>query len=251
MLVSIITPTYNSSKFIKKTAKSVLNQTLADWEWVIVDDCSSDETAELIKEFCKKDDRIKFFSMSKNSGSGPTRNKAIELAIGKYIAFLDSDDLWIPEKLQLQVDFMQKNNYAFSHTSYGFIDKDDNIIKNTFHVSSLPVNYGMLLKRTEISCLTAIYDQEILGKMFMSDHRRKQDYALWLSILKKGYSSYPLDIETAFYRLHGNSATSNKMKLIGKHWVFLNKHEKLNFIKSTYYTLSWGLSGFKKYYMPK
>ena len=251
MLVSIITPTYNSIKYIDRTVLSVLNQTYSDWEWIIVDDLSTDGTREYLSHLQNTDNRIKCFYSEKNQGSGPARNKAIELANGKYIAFLDSDDLWTPEKLQMQVDFMQKNNCAFSHTSYGFIDENDNVIKNTFHVSSMPVNYKMLLKRTEISCLTAIYDQEILGKMFMPDLRKKQDYALWLSILKKGYNSFPLDIETAFYRQHGNSATSNKFKLIIKHWNFLNKNEKLNWFKSLYYTISWGLGGFKKYYMSK
>mgnify|MGYP003663490518 FL=1 len=248
-LVSIITPVYNTKPFLQKTAASVIGQTYANWEWVLVDDLSTDGSIELLQSLSKKDKRIKPHFLTKNQGSGPARNVATKLAQGKYIAFLDSDDIWIKEKLQIQVAFMQKNQYAFSHTSYGFIDAMDAVIKNTYHVSKNPVTYEMLLKRTEISCLTAMYNQEIIGKMYMPDLRRKQDYALWLSILKKGFKSYQLDIETAYYRQHGASATSNKLKLIGKHWVFLYSYEKLNFVKSTYYTLSWGLSGFKKYYM--
>jgi len=249
--VSIVTPTFNSLKYIQKTANSVLNQTFKEWEWIIVDDLSTDGTREYLEDLEKKDSRIKCILKNDNEGSGPSRNKAIELAQNKYIAFLDSDDIWIPEKLALHTDFMEKNDSSLSHTSYGFIDENDNKIKQTFHVSNSPIAYKDLLKRTEISCLTAMYNQEVIGKMYMPDLRRKQDYALWLSILKKGYKSDPLDIETAFYRQHSNSATSNKLNLIIKHIVFLNKYEKLNLIQSLYYTISWGLSGFKKYYMSK
>jgi teichuronic acid biosynthesis glycosyltransferase TuaG len=249
--VSIVTPTYNSIKFIERTVQSVLNQTFKDWEWIIVDDLSTDGTREYLTELQNRDPRIKCVLKEVNEGSGPTRNKAIELASYKYIAFLDSDDIWIPEKLALHVNFMEKNKSAFSHTSYGFIDENDKIIKQTFHVSDVPVYYEDLLKRTEISCLTAMYNQDVLGKMYMPDLRRKQDYALWLSILKKGFHSDPLDIETAFYRQHNSSATSNKIKLILKHIEFLRKNEELNIFKSLYYTFHWGFGGLRKYYLVK
>ena len=251
MKVSIITPTYNSEKFIERTAKSVLNQTFIDWEWIIVDDMSNDNTKEILNKLKKQDKRIKCYFSEENKGSGPTRNKAIEIASGDYIAFLDSDDLWIPEKLQLHVDFMEKKQSVFSHTSYGFIDENDNRIKNIYHVSNFPITYKDLLKRTEISCLTAMYNQKKIGKFYMPNLRKKQDYALWLSILKKGYVSDPFDFETAFYRQHANSITSNKLNLILKHWKFLHQNENLNYFKSMYYTLYWGLGGFKKYYMSK
>ena len=251
MKVSIVTPTYNSGKFIERTAKSVLNQTFQDWEWILVDDLSKDDTKDILKKLEKEDSRIKCYFSETNQGSGPTRNKAIEIANGEYIAFLDSDDIWIPEKLQLHVDFMEKKESVFSHTSYGFIDENDTTIKKTYHVSNFPIKYKDLLKRTEISCLTAMYNQKKIGKFYMPDLRKKQDYALWLSILKKGHVSDPLDVETAFYRQHINSATSNKLYLILKHWKFLNQNEKLNWFQSLYYTISWGLGGFKKYYMSK
>jgi teichuronic acid biosynthesis glycosyltransferase TuaG len=251
MKVSIITPTYNSEKHLERTAKSVLNQTFQDWEWVLVDDLSQDGTRKILSNLQKQDSRIKVFLSDKNQGSGPARNRAIELAQGEYLAFLDSDDIWIPKKLEIHIAFMEEKGSVFSHTSYGFIDENDNVIKKTFHVSQEPVKYKDLLKRTEISCLTAIYNQKKIGKFFMPDLRRKQDYALWLSILKKGYASDPLDIETAFYRQHGNSATSNKFSLILKHWKFLNKFEKLNWFSSAYYTFHWGFGGLKKYYLSK
>jgi teichuronic acid biosynthesis glycosyltransferase TuaG len=251
MKVSIITPTFNSAKFLEKTADSVFNQTFSDWEWVIVDDLSTDNTREILNKLQNKDSRVKCFLSEQNLGSGPARNKAIENASGEYIAFLDSDDIWIPERLKLHIDFMEQKQSVFSHTSYGFIDEHDKVIKKTFHVSNHPISYVDLLKRTEISCLTAIYNQKKIGKFFMPDLRRKQDYALWLAILKKGYVSDPLDVETAFYRQHSSSATSNKLNLILKHWKFLNQNEKLNWLQSFYYTMSWGLGGFKKYYLAK
>jgi len=194
------------------------------------------------------DDRIKIFFLDKNQGSGPARNKAINEAKGKYIAFLDSDDFWSPEKLKRHVDFMVEKNAVFSHTSYGFTDEQGKVIRETYHVSDIPVTYSMLLKKTEISCLTAMYDQESIGKYFMPDLRRKQDYALWLSILKDGYVSIPLDEELAMYRQVSGSATNNKFKLIIKHLKFLNEVEKLSFFKSLYYSFHWGINGLKKYY---
>ena len=249
MLVSIITPTFNSEHFIEKTANSIVNQTYSDWEWIIVDDLSTDNTVHILKKLEKTDPRIKCFFFTKNQGAGPARNKAIEQAKGKYIAFIDSDDLWTTDKLALQIEFMERNKYAFSHTAYGFIDENDKIIKGTLHVGSTPVTYQMMLKRNHIGCLTAIYDQEILGKVFMPDLRQKQDYACWLSTFKKGVRSYPLDKELALYRIHSKSATNNKFNLIYKHWLLLTQFEKINWVAATYYTFCWGLNGLKKFYL--
>lgn len=246
--VSIVTPVYNASRFLEETAGCVLAQTLQDWEWILVDDQSKDNSREIMERLAKKDDRIKTFFFDKNQGSGPARNKAIQEAQGKYIAFLDSDDFWSPDKLKKHVDFMVEHNAVFSHTSYGFTNEQGEVIRETYHVSDVPVTYSMLLKKTEISCLTAMYDQEIIGKYFMPDLRRKQDYALWLSILKDGHHSIPLDEELAMYRQVSGSATNNKFKLIIKHLKFLMEVEKLSFFKSLYYSFHWGINGLKKYY---
>lgn len=246
--VSIITPVFNSSEFIEETMISVINQSYINWEMIFVDDCSSDNSVEIIKEYQKKDDRFKLFLLDKNSGSGVARNKAILEASGEIIAFLDSDDLWVPEKLEKHVSFMIKHDAAFSHTSYGFIDENGNKIKETYHVSDKPVTYKKLLKRTEISCLTAMYDARKTGKQYMPELMRKQDYGLWLTILKLGFNSIPLKEELAFYRQRKNSATSNKFKLILKHFTFLRKNEQLSVLQSIYYTLYWGVNGVIKYY---
>jgi len=248
-LVSIITPTYNS-KFIVETIESILNQTYSNWELLITDDCSTDKiTWEVINEYSLKDSRIRVFKLEKNSGSGLARNLSIKHAKGKYIAFLDSDDLWIENKLERQISFMIEKDAAFSHTSYSFINEKGDRIKKPFKVGEHPVTYKMLLKRIEIGCLTAMYNTEKVGKMYMPDVRKKQDYGLWLSILKRGFVSLPLNENLSLYRVTKNQTTNNKFKLIFKHYIFLKKIEKLNLVKSLYYTILWAYNGVVKHYI--
>ena len=248
-LVTIVTPIYNSINYIEESIQSVVNQTYENWEMILVDDCSSDGSLELINKIAKTEKRLKIIQNGENQGSGISRNKAIKLAKGKYIAFLDSDDLWHKDKLKIQIDLMEKNNWSFSHTSYGYISEEGKKIKSTFHVSDYPVKYSNLLKRTEISCLTAVYNQKILGKCYMSEHRRKQDYSLWLSILKSGVSSQPIDLELAYYRQRPNSATSKKSSLIFNHVIFLMETQSMNFFQALYYTFYWMINGFIRYFV--
>lgn len=249
--VSIITPVYNSDFFLREAIESVLNQTYQNWEHIIVDDMSKDSSPDIIREYAGKDKRITPIFLDKNVGAGPARNKAIEASSGQIIAFLDSDDIWLKEKLETHVDFMSKTNAAFSHTSYGFINEEGEIINKTFHVSNKPIKYKDLLKRTEISCLTAMYDVRKVDKMYMPNLRVKQDYALWLSILKKGFESIPLDVELAFYRQRKNSNTNKKYKLVVKHIKFLYTIEKLGLSRTLYYTSWWAFNGIFKYYISK
>lgn len=248
-LVSIITPVYNSEKYIAETMESVLSQTYQNWEHLLVDDCSTDNSWLIIQSYAEKDKRIKPFRLQKNCGSGVARNLAIKEAKGKYIAFLDSDDLWVPEKLEKHINFMFEGNIPFSHTSYGFIEEDGTIIPRIYKVRNKPVDFKYLLRKTDISCLTAVYDQELIGKYFMPELKRKQDYVLWLSILKDGIESVPYPEVLAYYRQRKNSTTSNKTKLIFEHFKLLHNHIKLNFFSSCWYTAFWGLNGIKKYYL--
>lgn len=250
-LISIITPVYNSSKYIEQTINSVLNQTYQNWEWIIVDDLSTDKSIEIVKKYLSVDNRIKLISSNINMGSGPARNVAIKNSTGKYLAFLDSDDLWHKNKLSVHIKFMQENDSAFSYTSYNYIDEKGNLINEAYHVAKHKINYKFLLKKTDIGCLTVIYDVEKIGKMYMPDLRRKQDYALWLGILKRGFEATPLDIVLASYRVRKGSATSNKLILIKLHYLFLRNVESLNIYKSLYYTLMWGGQGLKKFYLSK
>lgn len=238
-LVSIITPSYNSSIFIKETINSVLAQSYQNWEMIIVDDVSSDNSIQVIEKFIVNDNRIKLIQLEKNSGAAVVRNKAIEIAEGKYIAFLDSDDLWLPEKLEKQIEFMEKNNSALSYSNYNLIDEegnDLNIIKNPIS----KITYKEQLKENQIGCLTAIYDQEKLGKIYMPLIRKRQDYGLWLNILKKIDHADKIDEVLAIYRVRKNSISSNKFEMLKYNFDLFNKHQKLSKLKSFYY-LCWNI----------
>lgn len=248
MKVSIITPVYNAERFLFQTAESVLKQSYQNWEWILVDDCSSDNSWNILETLRDQDTRIRIFKNKENLRSGKTRNFAIQQAEGRFIAFLDADDLWHADKLALQIPFMVDNNYYFSHTSYGYLDENGHQIKSTLHVSKW-VNYQDLLKRTEISCLTAVYDAEKIGKHYMSEHALKQDYALWLSILRTGVKSYGLDIELAYYRQVKGSSTNKKHKLILKHISFLKDTQGFSTTKAIYYTAYWMINGFIRYFL--
>ena len=247
-LVSIITPLYNCELYLNDCIDSVISQTYKNWEMLIVDDHSNDSSYKLAKSYSQMDKRIKVFKLSENSGSGVARNKAIKEANGRFIAFLDSDDVWHHDKLKIHVEIMLSNNSPFSHTSYGFMKESGEILEKSYRVSSNLVTYKKLLMKTEISCLTAMYDVDKIGKFYLPSLRRKQDYALWLSILKQGHNSLPVDLVLAWYRQRNGSATSKKHKLIFNHYRFLRTHESLDPFKALYYTLCWIMNGLKKYY---
>lgn len=235
-LVSIITPSYNSSKYIEETIASVQAQTYSYWEMLITDDGSTDNSFEIIKKICKKDSRIKLFSI-KNAGPAVARNNSIKHAKGKYVAFLDSDDLWMPNKLALQIKFMVKNNFNFTFTSYMMIDEKSNIIKNSLISSSHKISYNDMLSENSIGCLTAVYDQEKIGKIYMPNIRKRQDYGLWFKILKNEKFAYGMKESLAYYRIGQSSLSKNKFELIKWNWILFHKVEKNSVIKSSYYLL--------------
>jgi len=233
-LVSIITACYNSENYIPETINSVLNQTHQNWELLIVDDCSTDNTKSLIKKFQKTEKRIKLFQLNENSGAAVARNKAIREAKGVFIAFLDSDDNWLPEKLERQLEFMISNNYNLTHTSYELIDHQGNSLNKTI-VPAKILGYKDMLYSNKIGCLTAIYNQRKIGKKYMPLLRKRQDYALWLKILKTGEKAYGLAEVLSQYRNTENSISNNKLNLIKWNWKLLREVENLSFIKSVYY----------------
>ena len=238
-LVSIITPLYNGEKFIKDTIESVLSQTYENWEMFIVDDCSKDNGLKIVERYAKKDTRIKLIKLSKNGGGAVARNRAIEETEGKYIAFLDSDDFWHPEKLEKQIKFMKENDYDFTYTWYEKMNEDGKQL-NEIVKPKEKVDYKDLLKSNQIGCLTAIYNQEKLGKIYMPLIRKRQDYALWLQVLKKTKYGYCLKENLAQYRIVNGSVSSNKINLIKFNWKLFYKVEKLGYIRSSYY-LIWNI----------
>jgi teichuronic acid biosynthesis glycosyltransferase TuaG len=234
--VSIIMPSYNSMNYISNSINSVVNQTYESWELIIVDDCSKDDTQHIVSNYCKNDNRIKLFVNEKNLGSATSRNMGIKKSSGRYIAFLDSDDLWHQDKLSKQVNFMRLNKYSFTYSYYSKIDEQGLLLKN---IDNLPekVSYISTLKSNKIGCLTAIYDTEFFGKVYMENLKKRQDLTLWLKLLKENNYAYCCKEILANYRIRKNSLSRNKLKLVKFHWLIYRKIEKQNFINSTYYLL--------------
>lgn len=234
-LVSIITPLYNSEKYVAETIESVLAQTYENWEMLIIDDCSSDNGPKIVKDYAKKDARIKYHKLESNSGPAVSRNRAIELANGKYIAFLDSDDLWKKEKLEKQIKFMKEKDCAFSFTEYEEISDEGKSLNILIKTPKNPISYRKYLLTTPIGCLTAIYDAKKLGKIYMPLIRKRQDAATWLKILKTGVKAYPLKENLAIYRLRKSSVSSNKINLVKPQWILYREVEKMNYFESLFY----------------
>lgn len=244
-LVSIVMPNYNSEKYVEATLKSVLAQTYQNWELLFVDDCSSDASLALVRAFA--DERIRIFSMEKNGGAARARNKAIEEARGKWIAFLDSDDLWVPEKLEKQIAYMQNNDISFSYTDYEVIDENNAII-SMFRPRLDICRYEDILKHNHIGCLTVIYNADKLGKVFMpTDAIKREDMACWLRILKTGEQAHCLHECLAQYKVHANSVSSNKWQMMKYQWQVYRKVERIHTLRSIYYLAYWAIAGVLKY----
>lgn len=236
-LVSIITPNYNSEKFIAETISSVLKQTYEHWEMIIVDDASTDNSIKIINAYLEKDSRIQLHQLSKNVGAGVARNKAIELSKGSFIAFLDSDDLWLPKKLEEQISFMNRNKYNFTHTSYEEIN-ENGVKTNKIINCKKKINYAQMLYCNKIGCLTAVYNKDVLGKVYMPNIRKRQDYALWLQLLKKEEFVYGIPKNLASYRVRSNSISNNKIEMLQWNWRLYTEVENLSYFRGIYYVLA-------------
>ncbi|PLX70547.1 MAG: glycosyl transferase [Denitrovibrio sp.] len=246
-LVSIILPMYNDEKFIKEAVSSVLSQTYENWEMIIIDDASTENSLEIIEDFASNDSRIRVFSFDKNKGLSEARNKAIEEAGGKYIAFLDSDDLWLPEKLERQIDFMKENNLPFNYSSYFLIDSlGDDIGK---FITKRSLTYKDILKTCSIGMLTVVYDAEKIGKRPFELVHMREDYLLWLSIVKELKVVYGILEPLAKYRVRGRSVSSNKLKAAAKQWRVYRDHLGYSFVRSLYYFVHYAFFGIKKHYL--
>ncbi|MGB5205168.1 MAG: glycosyltransferase family 2 protein [Eudoraea sp.] len=245
-LVSIITPVHNSEQFLECCIESVLTQTYENWEHILVDDCSSDNSKAIIESYQEQDPRIKYYGLQENSGAGMARNKGIEFAKGKYIAFLDSDDVWYPEKLEKQLHFMEQNNYHFTFTDYDQINEAGQRLSKVLKCKPI-VTYKNALYKNPIGCLTVIYDVEFFGKQYMSSIRKRQDYALWLKLLKKT-NGYGLNECLASYRVGNESISANKLDLLKYEWKIYRDEENLPFLKSTFYLISAIVLKMKSYF---
>lgn len=239
-LVSIITPTYNCANFIAATIDSVQKQTYQNWEMIIVDDRSQDNTKEIVENYMKKDSRIQYHLLDVNSGAAVARTTAMKLAKGSYMAFLDSDDIWMPDKLERQLKWMNDNGYAFSCTAYEQIDEEDNLLNRTIKTIK-KTDYNRLLLDCPVGNSTVMYDVEKMGKFEVPNIRKRNDDALWLQMLKKEKYIWGMPDVLMKYRIRQNSISSNKFKVIKYHWILYRKIEKLSVIRSAFHIFWWCL----------
>ena len=237
--VSIIVPMYNAEKFIRKTIESVLAQTYQNWEMLIMNDVSTDNSLAVVSGYAKKDKRIKIINTEKNVGVVKGRNFLIDLASGKYIAFLDADDYWHNEKLEKQIKFMKEKNASISCTEYTRVKENEEKINDV--IIKEEISYNDMLKNNYLGCLTVIYDAEKIGKRYFKELEKNEDYVLWLEIVKDVDIIYGLKENLAYYRVLDNSRSSNKVKTAKVRWEIYRKIEKLSLLKSIYYFLHYAI----------
>ena len=249
--VSVIMPNFNGYLFLKESINSVLEQSLENIELIIIDDCSFDDSRSEIIRLVKGNPKVGIVFNEVNFGSGNSRNIGIYLAKGEWIAFLDADDIWLKDKLSKQIEFAKQTNSVMLFSSYGKIDESGVVLKNRIYLRSTKISYQSLLRENQIGCLTAMYHSGMIGKYYMSSHRNKQDYFLWLSILKKGHEALGIIDVTALYRVHKNSATNKKHRLLFSHIVFLRETQNLSLLKSCYYTLTWLFYNLQKHLLSR
>lgn len=237
-LVSIITPTYNCANFIARTIDSVLAQTYQNWEMIIVDDRSKDNTKEIVEEYMKKDPRIQYHLLEVNSGAAVARTEAMKLANGSYMAFLDSDDIWMPEKLERQIAWMEENGYAFSCTAYEQIDEEDNSLNRVIKTVK-KTDYNRLLLDCPVGNSSVMYDVEKMGKFEVPNIRKRNDDALWLQMLKKEKYIWGMPEVLMRYRIRKHSISSNKLKVVKYHWILYREIEHLSVFRSAFHIGYW------------
>lgn len=233
--VSIIMPAWNSEKYIKEAIKSVQDQTYLNWELIVVDDCSSDRTVEIVNEISEKDIRVKIFKQKVNGGAAKARNRSLEETSGRFIAYLDADDKWKPNKIEKQVQFMKLHKCGFSCTSYEVINNEGKSLDKEVHM--LPVvDYVGFLTNNLLQTVGIMVDTDLVDKRYllMPDIRRRQDAATWLQILKAGYKCYGISDVLAEYRRTENSLSSNKLKAVKGVWNLYRDIEHLPLMFSCY-----------------
>lgn len=225
-LVSIVMPAYNCAHYIGETIQSVLVQTYEDWELLIVDDRSTDNTKQVVDKFLLQDNRIRYIELEKNSGVAIARNRGIEEAKGNYIAFLDSDDLWKKDKLEKQVQFMQEHQYAFTFTSYDLIDEAGNKLNKCVEAPG-KIDYDTLLYDTPIFTCTVMYDKEQMGDVSMPQLNNGEDVATWLRMLKKVPYAYGIQECLVSYRKRKQSLSSGVVTKLIRRWKIYRESEEI------------------------
>ena len=239
-MISVITPVYNAEKYIKETIESVLNQTYKDIELILVDDCSTDGSVEIIKSY--KDSRIRLISQETNKGAWAARNRGIDEAKGRYIAYIDSDDLWDLEKLSRELAFMEENNAAFTFTGYEFANEEG---VGTGAIVKVPfkINFKRALYNTNIFTSTVMFDTKKVPKdLLYMPHIKSEDTATWWNILKAGYEAYGLNENLVKYRRIAGSLSSDKVEALRRIWNLYRKVAGLSVFSSGYHFVVWAIT---------
>lgn len=243
--VSIITPAFNASKTIEATYFSIANQTFGNWEWIVVDDCSNDDTIAILESISKKDNRVRYIKSEQNNGAAVARNKGISQARGNFIAFIDADDLWKSTKLEKQLQFMKSRDISISCTDYEISSNGETKV---FSPKNKVFDYKDLLKANNIGCSTVVYDSSRIGKRYMPvDAPKREDHAMWLDI-SKDFPIYKLEEPLAVYSFTENSVSSKKIKMFKYQYLVFRKHEGFGVFKSFWLTICLSYRRiFKKY----
>lgn len=247
-VVSIVTPVYNVEKYIVETMDCVRAQTFQDWELILVEDCGTDHTLEVIRNYLQEtgETRIRLVCQEQNGGAARARNRGVKEAAGRYIAYVDADDLWEPEKLQHQIAFMEKHDAAFSFTGYEFADENGKGLGKIVRVPE-SIDYKEALKNTTIFTSTVMFDTEKIAKTELEmPIMKSEDTALWWRVLRQGYLAYGLNENLVKYRRPGKSLSSNKLEAIRRIWNLYRKAEGLSMIKSAWYFCYWAVRAVKR-----
>jgi len=243
--ISIVTPTFNSQQFIDETIESVVNQTFPDWELILVDDGSTDSTVDHVKRWESEDPRIHLIENERNLGPGPSRNKAVDISRGRYVAYLDSDDVWLPSKLHTQLKHMQAHDAIFSFTSYEIMDEKSNDLGRQV-IAPPELSYEELLQNTVIGCLTVVIDSDRSPPLLMPDIPSRQPLVLWLKILRETGPAFGIDEILARYRVRAGSISSDKVQAAKQVWRVYREYEHLALPTALRYFLSYAFrSGFR------
>lgn len=245
-LLSIIIPVYNAEKYIGTTLNSIYEQTYKNFEIILVDDCSSDNSAEIIKEEMNRHSEIVYHLQEKNMGAAVARNTALSIAKGRYVAFLDSDDIWKPEKTEKQLRLLEEKDGAFSFTAIEMIDDNGEIVKKKRKVKE-KVTYKFLLHNTMIPTSSVIIDRNKTGDFTMPLRRSGQDYATWLQLLRDGTIAYGINEALVQYRVGHKSLSSNKFKSIKQVWEIQTRDEHINKFSAFFNVICFGFNALKKY----
>ena len=240
--VSVIMPAYNAELYIEEAINSVLSQTYADWELIIIDDASLDKTVEIVNKIVAIDKRIVLYKNAENSGVSFTRNRGIDMATGEYIAFLDSDDIWKAHKLEKQLRELERTKADLSYTSYYLTGEKG---QKRYKVSK-SIDFEGLLKENIIGCSTVVVKADVMRKYRFDSSFFHEDYVLWLTLFRSGCTAVGIEEEMVYYRDGGRSA--NKFAASKNRWLVYRQHEKLPLLKSSRYMLCYILGGLKKYF---